>query len=46
MIEGRPRIFAVEDDAEAAEQLVEFLSMSGYQIDLAADGNEGSRNDD
>jgi two-component system, OmpR family, response regulator len=41
MIEGRPRILAVEDDSEAAEQLVEFLSMSGYQIDLAADGNEG-----
>jgi two-component system, OmpR family, response regulator len=41
MIEGRPRILAVEDDSEAAEQLVEFLSTSGYQIDLAADGNEG-----
>jgi two-component system OmpR family response regulator len=41
MIEGRPRILAVEDDSEAAEQLVEFLSTSGYQIDLAGDGNEG-----
>jgi two-component system, OmpR family, response regulator len=41
MIEGRPRILAVEDDSEAAEQLVEFLSTSGYQIDLAADGSEG-----
>jgi two-component system, OmpR family, response regulator len=41
MIEGRPRILAVEDDPEAAEQLVELFSTSGYQIDLAADGNEG-----
>jgi CheY-like chemotaxis protein len=41
MIEGRPRILAVEDDSEAADQLVEFLSTSGYQIDLAADGSEG-----
>jgi hypothetical protein len=31
MIEGRPRILAVEDDSEAAEQLAEFLSTSGYQ---------------
>jgi two-component system, OmpR family, response regulator len=41
MIVGRPRILAVEDDPEAAEQLVELFSTSGYQIDLAADGNEG-----
>ena len=41
MIEGRPRILAVEDDPEEAQQLVELLSTSGYQIELAADGNEG-----
>jgi two-component system OmpR family response regulator len=41
MVEGRRRILVVEDDSEAAEQLVEFLSTSGYQIDLAVDGNEG-----
>jgi DNA-binding response OmpR family regulator len=51
MIEGRLRILAVGDDSGAAEQLVELLSTSGYQIDLAVDGNEGpsrglSRNDD
>jgi two-component system, OmpR family, response regulator len=41
MIEGRPRILGVEDDPEAAAQLVELFSTSGYQIDLAPDGNEG-----
>jgi two-component system, OmpR family, response regulator len=41
MIEGRPRILVVEDDPEAAAQLVELFSTSGYQIDLAPDGNEG-----
>jgi CheY-like chemotaxis protein len=41
MVEGRRRILVVEDDSETAEQLVESLSTSGYQVDLAADGNEG-----
>ncbi len=41
MGEGRRRLLVIEDDSETAEQLVDFLSTSGYQVDLAADGNEG-----
>jgi two-component system OmpR family response regulator len=40
---GRRRILAIEDDRETAEQLVDFLASSGYQVDLAADGCEGLR---
>ena len=35
MLEGHRRILVVEDDAEAAGQLVEELTPSGYQVDLA-----------
>jgi two-component system OmpR family response regulator len=38
---GRRRILVVEDDPETAEQLVESLATSGYQVDLAVDGNDG-----
>jgi two-component system OmpR family response regulator len=38
---GRRRILVIEDDPETAEQLVDFLSTSGYQVDLAGDGNDG-----
>jgi two-component system, OmpR family, response regulator len=41
MPEGRRRILVVEDDPETAEQLVESLATSGYQVDLAVDGNDG-----
>jgi two-component system, OmpR family, response regulator len=34
------RILVVEDDPETAGQLVEQLTTSGYQVDLAASGNE------
>src|SRR6266702_3257816 len=34
------RILVVEDDPETAGQLVESLTTSGYQVDLAASGNE------
>jgi two-component system, OmpR family, response regulator len=48
-MEGHRRILVVEDDSEAAGQLMEELSVSGYQADLAANGNEalrlGSAND-
>jgi two-component system OmpR family response regulator len=40
MTEGHRRILVVEDDAEAAGQLVDELAISGYQVDLAATGNE------
>src|ERR1700741_551884 len=43
------RILVVEDDPETAGQLVESLTTSGYQVDLAANGNEalsrGTAND-
>jgi two-component system OmpR family response regulator len=41
MAEAQRRILVVEDDAETAEQLVESLSNSGYQVDLATDGEDG-----
>src|SRR5919206_867188 len=34
------RILVVEDDPETAGQLVEQLTTSGYQVDLATNGNE------
>jgi two-component system, OmpR family, response regulator len=41
MADARRRILVVEDDSETAEQLVESLSNSGYQVDLATDGEDG-----
>ena len=38
---GRRRILVIEDDPETAEQLVESLSTSGYEVDLAVNGNDG-----
>jgi two-component system OmpR family response regulator len=43
MAEGQRRILVVEDDRETAEQLVDSLSNSGYQVDLAVDGDDGLR---
>jgi two-component system, OmpR family, response regulator len=39
-MESHRRILVVEDDAEAAGQLMEELTTSGYQVDLATCGNE------
>ena len=36
----RRRILVVEDDPETAGQLLESLSTDGYQVDLAANGND------
>jgi two-component system, OmpR family, response regulator len=41
MLETRRRILVIEDDSETAERVVEFLSMSGYAVDLAVDGCDG-----
>jgi two-component system, OmpR family, response regulator len=41
MTGGRRRILVIEDDPEAAEQLVDFLTTNGYQVDLAVDGDDG-----
>jgi two-component system OmpR family response regulator len=40
MTGGHRRILVVEDDPETADQLVEQLTTSGYQVDLAASGHE------
>jgi len=38
---SRRRILAIEDDPETAEQLIDFLVMRGYHVDLATNGREG-----
>jgi two-component system, OmpR family, response regulator len=40
MIESRRRILVVEDDPETAGQVVESLTANGYQVDIAANGND------
>ncbi len=39
----RPRILVIEDDRETAEQIVDTLTTSGYEVDLALDGDDGLR---
>jgi two-component system, OmpR family, response regulator len=41
MPKSRRRILVIEDDQETAGQLVDSLAGSGYEVDLATDGNEG-----
>ena len=40
MAGGHRRILVVEDDPETANQVVDSLTSSGYQVDLAGNGNE------
>jgi two-component system OmpR family response regulator len=35
------RVLVIEDDGETAEQLVDCLRTSGYEVDLAVDGEQG-----
>jgi PleD family two-component response regulator len=35
------RILVIEDDCETGRQIVDFLSTSGYRIDLAITGHDG-----
>ena len=37
------RVLVIEDDAETAQQIVDFLTARGYEADLAVDGDEGVR---
>lgn len=37
------RVLVIEDDAETADQLVDCLRTSGYEVDLAVDGEQGLR---
>ena len=41
MTATRRRILVIEDDPETARQLVDFLNMRGYHVDLALNGNDG-----
>jgi two-component system OmpR family response regulator len=43
MPDGQRRILVIEDDPETAEQLADFLASSGYQVDLADNGDDGLR---
>ena len=36
-------ILVIEDDAETAKQIVDFLTKRGYEADLAINGDEGRR---
>src|SRR6516164_711791 len=36
-------VLVIEDDAETAEQLLDCLRASGYEVDLAVDGGDGLR---
>jgi hypothetical protein len=38
---GRCRSLFIEDEHESAEQIVESLVASGYEVDLVADGDDG-----
>jgi len=40
-MESLRRILVIEDDRETAEQLLDFLATAGYQVDVAANGEEG-----
>ena len=41
MTGSRRRILVIEDDPETAQQLVDFLTTQGYQVDLAVNGDDG-----
>ena len=38
---ARRRILVIEDDPETADQLVDWLTGNGYQVDLAVNGDDG-----
>ena len=37
------RILVIEDEAETAKQIADFLGTRGYQVDLAGNGDNGFR---
>jgi two-component system OmpR family response regulator len=41
MAGGHRRVLVIEDDPETAGQLVESLAANGYEVDLAANGDDG-----
>ena len=40
MTQVRRRILVVEDDPETAAQIVDSFTTNGYQVDIAANGND------
>ena len=43
VIRALRRVLVIEDDAETAKQIVDFLTMRGYEADLAINGDDGLR---
>jgi two-component system, OmpR family, response regulator len=43
MASNARHVLVIEDDAETAEQLADCLRTSGYEVDIAVDGEEGLR---
>jgi two-component system, OmpR family, response regulator len=43
MVHAARRVLVIEDDAETARQLADFLAAGGYEIDVATDGDSGLR---
>jgi two-component system OmpR family response regulator len=43
VIRALRRVLVIEDDAETAKQIVDFLTMRGYEADLAVNGDDGLR---
>ena len=41
VIRALRRVLVIEDDAETAKQIVDFLTMRGYEADLAVNGDDG-----
>jgi two-component system, OmpR family, response regulator len=43
MVRSARHVLVIEDDAETAEQVIDGLRASGYEVDLAVDGADGLR---
>jgi two-component system OmpR family response regulator len=43
VIRALRRVLVIEDDAETAKQIVDYLTMRGYEADLAVNGDDGLR---
>jgi two-component system, OmpR family, response regulator len=43
VIRALRRVLVIEDDAETVKQIVDFLTMRGYEADLAINGDDGLR---
>lgn len=41
VVESRRRVLVIEDDQETGAQILDYLTTSGYEVDLAATGEDG-----